>query len=402
MGPGKVMGAVGCGLCHCCTCYFALAYLLSLASLMHVFSNPDHNVAMMPGDYVRRQLQADLLTGLQTGDFSNAEDKFKEIEDNGALIVGDQSGKRWETEQGWISLDSEINICSQSKEITSLTIFRLIEMYPLKLSLTTKVNEYIASWPKLGEPGGSVNLMHLLSFTTGWGDKDFMAPGCARNPLTSWDECVHELSNGPFKYEPGTHYQYGPWHMLVAAAVAHEAIGQPLTQEAWVQTVKTYLYEPAGLTESPRFGGCAEDYSVYKPFPFTSDCPTPPKFPDFAGGLIMSGRQWQKIMESLMFGNLLTPISFDAFVADRTKNVTFLGFDGDIQGSNAADSFPSSAAGMWHYAQGALIAYDAAAQGEPILCGTKPQPQIVHSVGLYGEYVWMEPTGTMASLCGVG
>lgn len=246
-------------------------------------------------------------------------------------------------------------------------------------------------------------MTHLLSQTTGWGGfhNQYLpdaAGSCAKGKPggVTWEECLVQVSQQPFQYAPGKFFQYGAWHFMVAGAMVQAALGQPLTMEAWIQTVKTHLYVPVGIVEEPRYGGCVDE-NPYVPFPFTGPATRihAGPFPYLGGGMIMSGRQWQKIAQALYYGNLLTPASQLAYITDHTMgDVTFAAGDQDILGPEQIK------AGSWHYTLGSWIACDAAAAaGYPAasleaeeVCGVAPQPKIVHSVGFQGEYVYIDLT----------
>merc|ERR1719183_900355 len=92
----------------------------------------------------------------------------------------------------------------------------------------------------------------------------------------------------------------------------------------------------------------------------------------------------------MMFGDLFKPSEFEAFVKDQTTNVKTWKSEFSLE------------IGMWHYAQGAWITCDSAADEEEwggsanketlTLCASNNTPHILHSTGIYGEYVWMDLT----------
>ena len=55
------------------------------------------------------------------------------------------------------------------------------------------------------------------------------------------------IAEDAFPYAPGASFQYSPWHMAVAGAMALKALGQPRTEEAWVQVLNDELFAPLGL-----------------------------------------------------------------------------------------------------------------------------------------------------------
>ena len=80
-------------------------------------------------------------------------------------------------------------------------------------------------------------MSHLLSFTTGFSAMTYdkrSDVGCARPPnQPNWNDCVREIAAKPRTHAPGRSFLYGPWHLVVAGAVALRAAGRPLRRDAW-------------------------------------------------------------------------------------------------------------------------------------------------------------------------
>lgn len=391
---------VACALCSCscCTCLL----LLGLASwhlvVRIVFPYRSRPASLSPGALIRKSLQPDILKALKTGDWAQLDRNYRDW--GSALIIGDASGPRWCAERGWMSLNKDYAIASQTKLITALTIYRLIVRNSSALSPTTLVSRYITSWPSdPGQPGSNVSLEHLLAFTTGFEQLHFGKPGCARQTeyRVSWAECVEEIAAYKFQYPPGESFQYGPWHMVVAAAMAQLAFGKPLTADAWTRTVSEEVFKPVGIWDLPDYAGVRSDQPQ---FPVglgggtRSQLRQQSFFPDFSGGLRMSGWQWQEVIHKLQFGGLLPAELFQQFIADHVVNVTKVLGVASRGGLNTM--------GSWHYAQGEWISCDAVLEDQPMTweeanakCGggaNQPEPQVLHSVGAYGFYVWMDLT----------
>mmetsp|Transcript_24932 Transcript_24932/g.79159 ORF Transcript_24932/g.79159 Transcript_24932/m.79159 type:complete len:460 (-) Transcript_24932:9-1388(-) len=373
----------------CCVCGFVLmaAAGLGAAALIvqcaYIWQYDIEEMAYMPGNYQRIKVQSAIIDALKTNNWDAVEQGL--TENNFALIISDRSGVRWEVSRGWISADAKYAIASQSKVIAALAIYRLMQRNSTLLTPNTSAAQYIPSWPKPPAEGSAVMLRDLLAFTTGFGRLKFGQPGCARESRTtqpSWEACTEEISKYEFAYPPGTTLQYGPWHLVIAAAMAMRAFGRDLTTEAWVRTVKEEVFVPSGLHEDPDYAG-AESWLG----PEDSGN----RFPDFSGGLVMSGRQWERIAHKLHWGSLLEPAWFEEFTKDHNRHVR------RIVGMLGKE--PKSVLGMWHYAQGEWIACDAAAEQEVVgiqqenkICGPEPQPRVLHSVGAFGFYVWMDLT----------
>jgi len=231
---------------------------------------------------------------------------------------------------------------------------------------------------------------HLLAFTTGFSQD--IEPGCARvndEEQPSWQACVDEISQLPLVFDPGESFLYGPWHFVVAAAITHRALGRDLTKKAWIASVREEVFAPAGIQGPPVFCGLNSDAPGGYPIigswylgSFEGE-----HYPDFSGGLCMSGHDLCRFQQHLLFDE---PILED-FTRDRTANVkTFKLFE--------RTKF-ENAAGFWHYAQGAWITCDAAAESSTNgieaaneLCGKSPTPRVLHSVGFWGAYAWIDLT----------
>jgi len=341
-------------MCLSCNCLFTV--LLGAAAIAVFLRYPflharstDTIADSQPGNLVRLNVQADIITALKTKNWATVEQRVAELSFlNFALVVGESSGLLWESEHGWTSLDHH------------MAIWRLMSRDRQKLSPDTKVSKYITSWPSEDHQiGSNVTLGHLLAFTTGFAPLE--GYGCTRpfpgqsQAQSSCAQCIEEICSYEFMYQPGETWQYGPWHMVIAAAMAQKAFGKELTMEAWVKTVKEEIFEPAGLTENPNYAG------TYSDLPFGLQPAS--TFPDFAGGLRMTGRQLQKIIQTLQFGGMLTKTDFDAFIQDRTKNVKYTVSKERIVpwGGETDISRAGYLLGMWHYAQGQWIACDEAA-----------------------------------------
>jgi len=238
-----------------------------------------------------------------------------------------------------------------------------------------------------------VTLAHLLAFTTGFKFMDIGEySGCANtagsidHPADHWPTCIAELGKLPFEFAPGTSFNYGPWHLYVAAGMAMKAFGKPLTAEAWLEVVQSKVYAPSGITEKVR----------YEPFVLPPET-AGRQVPAFSSGLVISAQQLGKIMHALQFRNLLPDAWKERFFsAEYGANVTKL----KPLGEGALH------AGQWRYAQGHWIACDAAAkqnldekESEPAVwvsqqCSSR-NPEIHHSVGMYGAYAWVDLTNNV-------
>eukprot|EP00942_MAST-04A_sp_MAST-4A-sp1_P004240 g4240.t1 len=246
----------------------------------------------MPGDSVRRDIQQDIINSLRSNDFSAVETSFKYP--NAGLIIGDKSGIRFETTNGWIGLDTNYGaIASQTKIVTTTVIMRIAARKDNTLSLDSNPRDFFPDiWP---DDGHNLTLAHLMSFTTGF-TKDmsfttgFKNAGCARESAPDqpeWKACIEQIANISRPFEPGTSYLYGPWHLVVAAGMAQAAVGRPLTSSGWAETMRVEFYEPAGISKE------GDDYPGIPPVGKGT-------FPDFGAGFAMNARSTSKFMHAFV------------------------------------------------------------------------------------------------------
>ena len=353
----------------CCT-FCSLAALLLFVGGLHVALRGRDavdglTIAMMPGDETRRALQAAILQAMRTQDFSEVGAALGTRHAHAALLLGDARGPVWELEVGRVRLGEEYEVASQSKIITALTVHQLMDV-------DTKVSAIFKEWKDDASTQPPTTVRDVLGFTTGWDamKKKGSAPGgCAYGvgTRTSWEECVKQLAELPRPHAPGEYHLYGNWHLVLAAASALKAKGLPLSFESWVEAVQTQVFEPSGITDKPKF--CA-----------TGRIPalglTPGihgvDMPNFASGMCMSARHLGAIQHALQFGALKQHL--ESFRVDATARAK--GWSTGLFGNKTLGP------GMWHYTQGAWLACD-----EESSCGAS---LVIHSVGIFGAYAWMD------------
>ena len=407
--------------CSCCCglgCYCALVPFFIIISSFVLFGGTEWKGAG-PGDLIRRELQNGIVSALSSGKWSQVDKDFASLDvaENSALLIGDSRGKQWESERGWVTLDESYAIASESKMIASLTVWRV--MRHTSLTLDSTPSDYFESWS--GEP--AVTLEQLLAFTSGLRGSD--EGSCAFNGGdTSWGKCVDELA-GLQREVAGETYNYNSKHLVVACAMAQRALDRPLTTSAWEQTVAEELFSPAGIgggSGAVDYGGINSDIPESMPIYGSWYWDTSEAFPGFAHAMRMTGRQYAKVLQALMFEGLLdgddgarsslaamyggsvfrdstVSTGLEAFAADRTLDVVKWQ-SGDVGGYAGLDI------GTWHYAQGAWIACDAASEeanedgklgnsdGAKAneVCGVAPEPRVLHSFGFWGAYFWIDLT----------
>ena len=376
--------------------YMWLCVFFSVLTLVVVFPTrtDDDTPSDSPGDATRRALEPDVLAALASNNWDGVREAFEGLQANCALMIGDASGVRFEAENGWISLDTKYSIASQSKVVAALTIYRLARRSGGALAPTSPVRDFVPEWP--AENGAT--LEHLLGFTTGFTHDEKVtgfgtAETCARRPedeQPSWEACVREIAALPLAFAPGESFVYGPWHLVVAAAMAHRALDRPLTRAAWARSVEEEVFAPAGISGRPDYCGVTADFPAGFPWFgawYTGGVEN--RFPDFSAGLCMSGRDLRRFQHELLFNEP----DLANFTRDRTRAATaFRLADWD-------EDDLSFSRGTWHYAQGAWLACDAAADARSTglvradeLCGDAPSPRVVHSFGIWGCYAWIDLT----------
>jgi CubicO group peptidase (beta-lactamase class C family) len=352
----------------------------------------DNMLDNLPGNSVRYGIQNDVVTAISANDFS----ALGNPQDHSALLVGNAAtGKLWEQDKGEINSGQMHLMMSQTKFITAMTIYRIMQVNPSLLTLSSKPGDFMAYWPTTGN-AALVTLRHLMAFTTGFAAQGTNQDVCS-GPAQDVDIeiCLQQLATMTYEYTPGTTHQYGSWHLHIAAGMALKAIGSPVTPQGWKDAVETYLYVPAGVTEKP-------DFPAEACMLLNFVCWLKQKNSiAFSSGMQMSGSQWNLIMKATMDGTLLTIPStlWTEFTSDQTTTVPALD-------ANWLETFQDWTTdlrfklGMWHYKQASWFPCDAIigggqtrAQAESLCTAAGgPTPNIQHSFGAFGSYVWMDLT----------
>lgn len=138
-------------------------------------------------------------------------------------------------------------IASVSKPITSVTIFRLVEMGKLKLSdgvfgpggiLGTDYGS-----PPYGPHIEEIKIEHLLTHTSGGWQNDGRDP-MFRNPAMDHTQLIAwTLANHPLESAPGTKYRYSNFGYCILGRVIEKLTGQ--TYEA---AVRRLVLQPCGIS----------------------------------------------------------------------------------------------------------------------------------------------------------
>ena len=336
-----------CATCCGCACvlYTVLVpffWLTTWFTITNGRSGYDHEV-WGPGDSFRRTYRKAIVKGLTKDDWAGVERGLGEVENHAAVIIGDASGELFSANVGWIRANQRMCVASASKLIAALAVHRIAAR--TAFSVDDPVSAYVDAWED-ADGGRTTRVSHLLGFTTGFTPMPKSYKGgddCVRPPTQNvgWGECVNEISRKERKYAPGMSYLYGPWHLVVAGYVALKAAGRPATHDAWIRTVENEVYRPSEVWATPEWPGINADAPWFFPFWGTMYLEQDFRFPDLAGGLRISGRQYGKILSALLGHRLLSPTDTARFFRDRTENVSW--WENDLGGHNGVGN------GYYHY-----------------------------------------------------
>jgi len=150
----------------------------------------------------------------------------------GLAIWDAQDQKVYERMLGTFTADTRVAVASASKLVAGLVLFDVIRRGALSLDSTTGD---VLGWTG---PNAAITLRHLLSFTSGLPRE----ATCTANPLTTLAACARTLEAETPTAAPGTLFDYGSTHLLVAGAMAEQATGQ-----RWAELFSQTLRGPLGL-----------------------------------------------------------------------------------------------------------------------------------------------------------
>lgn len=395
--------------CGICLCGYVSVWLigLPLAFFSTLGATPGK---WQPGNDLRIAAQSEIESKRwdSVSEIFASADEFWSRES--ALLVGDSDGVLWSEERDF-GLSKRVSIASQTKFITGLTIYRVLQ----RLNATAAADNWTEPaltldsrpadvfywfWPQTGARS-RIRLHHLLSFTSGYHANFVSGAGCARPGFGSlgealsrmigrgtnadmgiqtWIQCVEMIAAAevePYVHnaEPGTRVSYNPQHLAVACAMVLQALGRPVTLGSWSDLVEQELFLPVGVTAGVEWGSFNDD-----------------TVPDVSAGLMMSGSEMQKVAHALLSGALLEAGWADQFHSpSRMERV-----------AQADDWYGGGlAVGLWHYCQTSWRPCDAIVssakedrkrytwQSAQAVCADETQ-QIRHSLGIWGFYVWLD------------
>ena len=146
-----------------------------------------------------------------------------------------------------ITLDTQFEVASMSKQFTAASLFFLVESGKVKLE--DSVRRYIAELPAYADP---VTVADLLHHTSGLREA---------HPLLEVSGRLRELLNGEanlellrrqsaLNFEPGTDYEYTNTDYFLLGLIVERVSGQTLAKFA-----QQYLFGPLGMIHSAFQGG---------------------------------------------------------------------------------------------------------------------------------------------------
>jgi len=233
------------------------------------------------------------------------------------LLIESDDDRQFEHNTGSSNAKTLYRSASTSKFVTAVIILSLVKSGVL--SLTDQPQDYIAGWPTTGNLS-SINLSHLLSFSSGLSDEVL----CVNLPGADPATCVNTIltANLANTESGGDDFFYGSSHMQVAGLMAITALTGATT---W-QDVFTDFRNSTGL-----FGTSAYD------LPSLTN-------PRLAGGMHWSADEYLIFLRSIYKKTILTPALITQMTSDQ------------ISGSTISNSPAfTGTAEDWHYGFGNWI-----------------------------------------------
>ncbi|MFC1593577.1 serine hydrolase domain-containing protein [Candidatus Neomarinimicrobiota bacterium] len=143
------------------------------------------------------------------------------------------------------TFDTKFNIGSISKHITSIAILQLAERG--LLSLDDPIGKYLDIFPI--EIAQKVNIKHLLTMTSGWGDywgnKVYIANRYEYRTITEYLNFIKDI---PLDFEPGTDIQHCNIGFEVAGAII-----EIITNKSYYDYIRENIYIPIGMSNSDSY-----------------------------------------------------------------------------------------------------------------------------------------------------
>ena len=120
------------------------------------------------------------------------------------------------------SVDTKFEICSLTKQFTAAAVLQLAEHH--KLNLNDKLTTYFPGYPK----GDSVTVHMLLNQTSGIADYSGLPQFDALHTLSlSKDSVIGLFKNQPYKFSPGTKWDYSNSNYFLLGCIIEKVTKQP-------------------------------------------------------------------------------------------------------------------------------------------------------------------------------
>ena len=148
-----------------------------------------------------------------------------------------------------ITIDTQFDVASMSKQFTAASLYFLVESG--KLALEDPVRRFV---PELPEYAGGITLSDLLHHTSGLRDLNPLLEiaGRLRQPLDGAASLQLLRSQSALNFPPGTDYEYTNTDYFLLGLIVERTSGQSLAAFA-----EEHLFRPLGMTHTSFQGGVA-------------------------------------------------------------------------------------------------------------------------------------------------
>lgn len=271
----------------------------------------------------------------------NELDKFRTDTDF-TLLIKAQNGRIFSHSKGKSDELSAYKSASTSKMVTAVIILDLVKGGVL--SLEDNPQKYISWWQTDGNLS-SIQLKHLLNFTSGLSEEDF----CINLSFADFENCLEKtVAENQNSKVAGEEFYYSSAHLQVAGLMAIKAAGVSSWQELFNQfQSKTNLF-PNGSYDLPS-----------------------QKNPRLAGGMHWNAKEYLDFLEVFYKEQILTPDLIHQMTSDQ------------ISGASIGYSPSASVGEDWHYGFGTWIECHATSNN----C---TQTTRISSPGSYGAYPFID------------
>jgi D-alanyl-D-alanine carboxypeptidase len=149
------------------------------------------------------------------------------------------------------TLDTRFRIGSMNKMFTAVAILQLVQAG--KIALDDPLVKYIPDYPNQ-DVAAKVTIHQLLTHTGGTGD--IFGPEYVKHrlELRSLNDYVALYGKRPFKFAPGSQWEYSNYGFILLGVVVANVSG-----EGYYDYVREHVYQPAGMTAT---GSDPEDRHV--------------------------------------------------------------------------------------------------------------------------------------------